>query len=71
MSKESDPTKIKNDTYSSISIHMPGEDELSKIMQHCIIFVLMRVVLLNKKRMSIPLHLAKSKELHRNEKPSL
>ena len=30
MSKESDPTKIKNDTYSSISIHMPGEDELSE-----------------------------------------
>ena len=30
MSKESDPTKIKNDTISSISIHMPGEDELSE-----------------------------------------
>ncbi len=30
MSKESDPTKIKNDTFFSISIHMPGEDELSE-----------------------------------------
>jgi hypothetical protein len=30
MNKESDPTKIKKDTYSSISIHTPGEDELSE-----------------------------------------
>ncbi len=30
MNKESDPTKIKNYTYSSNSIHIPGEDELSE-----------------------------------------
>jgi hypothetical protein len=30
MNKESDPTKIKNDTSFSISIHIPGEDELSE-----------------------------------------
>ena len=30
MNKESDPTMIKNDTSSSTSIHMPGEDELSE-----------------------------------------
>ena len=30
MNKESDPTKIKNDTSSSISIHMSEEDELSE-----------------------------------------
>jgi len=30
MNKESDPTKIKKYTSSSISIHMPGEDELSE-----------------------------------------
>ncbi len=30
MNKESDPTKIQKDTYSSSSVHMPGEDELSE-----------------------------------------
>ena len=40
MNKESDPTKIKKDTYSSSSIHMPGEDELSEnnVVLHNICF---------------------------------
>ncbi len=70
MNKESDPPKIKNDTSSSISIHMPVEDELSEnnaalhnicFHEGCFIEI----------RMSIPLRLAKYKELQRIKKPSL
>ena len=71
MNKESDPTMIKNDTYSSTSIHMPGEDELSEnnAALHNICFH--EGCFIDKIRKSISLRLAKYKELHRIKKPSL